>query len=383
MDQGMQEANPSQPTILANDFKAQWKEISADAMAAVQRVGESGWYILGSEVKAFESALAQATGFAHAVGCGNGMDAIEIALRAGGLQQGERVVTTPLSAFATTLAILRAGGVPHFIDVDENGLLDLDLVREELATQQPFRWLVPVHLYGQCMNLKKLADLRDDYGLQIVEDGAQSIGASWAGQSWGTVGIAASTSFYPTKNLGAMGDGGALLTHDGQLAEACKTWRDYGQAEKYVHAVPGLNSRLDELQAAILHDAMLPRLARYTEARTEMANFYRTHLEKSHLRLLPEHPAMKSVHHLFPVFVEQNRQGFMDHLKSHGIVSGIHYPKLIPDQPAMFGQNYTLANSLPRARAIAAQAVSLPIHPYLTSADLARVVAACSSWKVL
>ncbi len=368
------------PPIPANDFRALWQEIQSDATLALQRVGASGWFILGREVVAFEEALSRHWGLDYAVGCGNGMDAIEIALRARGLQPGDKVITTPLSAFATTLAILRAGGVPVFVDVDANGLLDLDLVETLLAEAGHIKWMVPVHLFGQCMNLTKLAALQDRYGLNIVEDCAQSIGATWSGSPCGSVGFAATTSFYPTKNLGAMGDGGALLTNDAALAAAAKQWRDYGQSEKYVHSLPGLNSRLDELQAAILLDALLPRLEKFTATRREIAARYRAELQQTHLRLLPEVPASASVDHLFPILVPEDRAGFMNHLKTQGIMTGIHYPKLISDQPGL-AQSETLTwGPLTMAEKFAAQEVSLPIHPYLTPAQVERVIAACNAW---
>ena len=371
----------SHSPIPANDFRALWKDIHSDATAALQRVGESGWYILGKEVTAFEGALAKHWGLTHAVGCGNGMDAIEIALRAGGLKPGEKVITTPLSAFATTLAILRAGGVPVFVDVDANGLLDLDLVAELLEEADHIRWMVPVHLFGQCLNLEKLAALRDRYDLKIVEDCAQSIGACWQGQVCGSVGFAATTSFYPTKNLGAMGDGGALLTNDLSLDQAARQWRDYGQSEKYVHSLPGLNSRLDELQGAILHDALLPRLEKFTARRRKIAKAYRAGLQETHFSLLPEVTGNDGVHHLFPVLVPEGRDSFMQHLKAHGIGVGIHYPKLISDQPALADQEILTWGKLTFSELFAAQEVSLPIHPHLTDAEVARVVAVCNSWK--
>jgi dTDP-4-amino-4,6-dideoxygalactose transaminase len=367
-------------SVPANDFRALWQEIQSDATAALQRVGQSGWYILGKEVLAFEAALARTWGLEHAVGCGNGMDAIEIALRAGGLKPGDKVITTPLSAFATTLAILRAGGVPVFVDVDAHGLLDLDLVGALLSEASHIKWMVPVHLFGQCMDLTKLAALQDRYGLNIVEDCAQSIGATWSGLPCGSVGFAATTSFYPTKNLGAMGDGGALLTNDAALAASARQWRDYGQSEKYVHALPGLNSRLDELQAAILLDALLPRLAKFTATRREIAARYRAELKQDYLHLLPEVPASDSVHHLFPVLVPGDRSGFMSHLKAQGVMAGIHYPKLISDQPGLEQAEILTWGKLPMAEKFAAQEVSLPIHPHLSQVQVDLVIAACNAW---
>lgn len=376
----MPHSDPVLSSILANDFSALWQEIGPDALAAIQRVGQSGWWVLGPEVQRFESALAQAWGLAEAVGCGNGLDAIEIALRAGGLRPGEWVMTTPLSAFATTLGILRAGGVPLFVDVDRAGLIDLKLVEAALHQHPEVRWLVPVHLYGQCLNLTELTRLKETYSLQVVEDCAQSIGATWSGQPCGSVGRAAATSFYPTKNLGAMGDGGALLTNDAALATAARQWRNYGQSEKYFHALPGLNSRLDEVQAAILHDALLPRWERFTQSRREIAACYRAGLQHPMIKLLPIAPEGESVYHLFPIFIQTQRASFLHHLHQHGIVTGIHYPKLIPDQAAMHLQTAHRCDSLKMAEGLAEQEVSLPIHPHLTPSQVQHVIATCNSW---
>ena len=351
-----------------------------EALAAVQRVGESGWLILGSEVEKFEMALAEFWGMQAAVGCGNGMDAIEISLRSAGLQAGERVLTTPWSAFATTLAILRAGGRPVYVDVDASGMLDLEAVRTLLEEQREIRWMVPVHLFGQCLDLEELARLRDEFGLKIVEDCAQSIGARWNTQVCGSVGVAAATSFYPTKNLGALGDGGALLTNDPALAAAARQWRNYGQSEKYLHALPGLNSRLDEVHAAILHDALLPRLERFTRARCEVARHYRMGLNHPLISLLPISKSTIPVHHLFPIFVAEHRPHLMEHLHRQGVATGIHYPLLIPDQAALQGQPTEGTGALPVARRLAAQELSLPIHPHLTLAQCQQVIEACNSW---
>ena len=369
------------PAILANDFRALWREIGADAEAALRRVGESGWFVLGTEVREFEKELAAFWGLGEAIGCGNGMDAIEISLRAAGLQPGQRVLTTPLSAFATTLAILRAGGVPVFADVDATGALDLELARKLFEAQPDLRWMVPVHLFGQCMNLAELAALRDAFGLKIIEDCAQSIGAAWQNQPCGSVGLAAATSFYPTKNLGTLGDGGAILTNDPALAAAARQWLNYGQSEKYVHTLPGLNSRLDEIHAAILRDALLPRLERFTLARRQIATSYRQGLDHPHLTLPPVSAPESHVNHLFPLYVVGNRENFMDHLRKHEIVTGVHYPHLIPSQPAMHGQCFELAGTLPVAHRLASSEVSLPIHPHLSAEDCERVINACNSWN--
>jgi dTDP-4-amino-4,6-dideoxygalactose transaminase len=364
-----------------NDFGALWSLVREEALRAVDRVGASGWWILGREVEGFERALAARFSLGHAVGCGSGLDALELALRSLELRPGDVVLTTPLSAFATTLAIVRAGGVPWFVDVDEHGLVDLDEVERALAAHEQVRFLVPVHLYGHAADLERLAALRARFDLRVVEDCAQAIGARSHGRPVGSVGQVSATSFYPTKNLGAMGDGGALVTGDPELAAAARCLRDYGQSAKYEHAELGLNSRLDELQAAVLHDAFLPRLAAWTERRGEVAGRYAAGLAGAAVQPLPAPPGSSSVWHLFPVLVD-DAGAFAAHLQAHGIASGRHFPRLIPDQEALAGRrDIRSLGGLPRARRIAAHEVSLPIHPLLTDAEVDRVIAACRVYR--
>lgn len=369
--------------ILANDFRALWQKVGGDVQRAVARVGESGWLILGKEVTAFEQSLARLWGLEQAVGCGNGMDAIEIALRVLGLKPGDPVLTTPLSAFATTLAILRAGGRPVFVDVTEAGGLDLSLSREVLTKHPEIKFMVPVHLYGHVLDLDELERLREDLGLKIVEDCAQSILGRQGGRNCGTVGQCAATSFYPTKNLGAMGDGGALLTNDPELAAQARRWRDYGQAAKYVHVLPGLNSRLDELQAAILNHALLPRLDRFTETRRAIARGYYAGLGEVRALEVPVTDLESSVWHLFPVLARGDRARICEHLASRSIQTAFHYPQLIPDQQAMQPAAFEVATPLSVARRWTQHEISLPLHPFLGDVDVQRVIAACRELDLL
>jgi len=348
-------------------------------MAAFQRVGASGWFILGREVSAFEAALARAWPVPHAVGCGNGLDAIEIGLTCLGLAPGTPVLTTPLSAFATTLAIVRAGGVPWFVDVDASGLIDLDLVEAALRAHRELRWLVPVHLYGHALDARRLAELKARFELRVLEDCAQSIGARSRGAPTGLVGQAAATSFYPTKNLGCLGDGGAVLTSASELAERARCLRDYGQKSKYEHALCGLNSRLDEVQAAVMRDAMLPRLAEWTERRRAVAARYRSEIEGTSLEIPPAPDGSESACHLFPVMVD-DPDALIRHLAGLGIGGGRHYPGIIPDQAAMRGVEARVLGTLERARRFAEREVSLPIHPFLGDEHVAHVVAACQGF---
>lgn len=366
--------------VLLNDFKRQWSEIGEDVLRAVERVGASGWYVLGEEVRRFETVLAGNWGLAEAVGVASGLDALEIALRALDIQRGDRVLTTPLSAFATTMAIVRLGGVPVFCDTDSNGLLDLDAAESVLAADRSIRFLLPVHLFGQSLDLDRLATLQERFNVGVIEDCAQSVGAEWAGRPTGTVGRLAATSFYPTKNLGAMGDGGAVLTNDAGLAARVRRLRDYGQSAKYRHDEIGWNSRLDELQAAILGEAVLPRLRDWTRRRQEVAARYTAGIHHANVRLLRPPASATSCEHLFPVAVAK-REHFEAHLKACGIATGRHYPILIPDQEAMVGTRFEVKGELSRAKELASHEVSLPIHPQLTEEEIDRVIDAVNEWS--
>jgi len=359
--------------IRQNDFTRQWQVVEHAVLSAVRRVGASGRYILGQEVEKFEQALASTWGLEQAVGVANGMDALEIGLRCLDLPAGQKVLTTPFSAFATTLAILRAGGVPVFVDVDDNGNIDLEQCREVLTRDRSIRFFVPVHLYGNPLDLEQLAGLKRDFDLVIVEDCAQAIGAKHSGQNVGTVGQAAATSFYPTKNLGALGDGGALLTNDPRVASRARALRHYGQSDLYLHDELGLNSRLDELHAAVLSDALLPNLERWTETRRQIAARYLRELHP--IRTIQPAPSAEPVWHIFPIFVDAaERDSTRERLLGCGIASGVHYPHLIPEQPAMqLSVSSEVAVEPVNARRLAASEISLPIHPFLREDEVQTV----------
>ncbi len=366
--------------IPLNDFSRRWSELGPEVLAAVEQVGASGHYVLGPAVASFERGLAEACRVRTAVGVGNGLDALEICLRAAGCKAGDRVLTTPLSAFATTLAILRSGAIPCFSDVDENGLLDLDVAEGILRADDRIRFLLPVHLYGRSLDLRRLRGLVDVTKVTAIEDCAQAIGASSGADRVGTVGAASALSFYPTKNLGCLGDGGAVLTNDPALAVTARSLRDYGQSSKYVHDQIGLNSRLDELQAQILYRAFLPRLEAWTRRRRSIAEVYCGRIENPALGL-PVGPVQDSVWHLFPMRVRRGqRQDLERFLAGRGVMTAIHYPILIPDQKAC-GDRCETKSGLSRARELAAQELSIPIHPYMLDAEVAQVVDACNAWR--
>lgn len=361
--------------VAANDFTRQWSEVGEAALEAVGRVGRSGWLVLGEEVRAFEDEFAAWWGASHAVGVASGLDALEIALRCAGVGSGARVLTTPLTAFATTLAVIRAGADPVWCDVDESGGMDLAKAERALKADDGIRAVLPVHLYGHPLDPAGLVRLTSEHDVVVVEDCAQSAGAERDGRPTGVAGAAAAVSLYPTKNLGAMGDGGVVLTDSDELAESARALRDYGQTKRYEHAEIGLNSRLDELHAAILRTALMPRLDGWLDRRREIADRYAAELAASSLRPIAAQ-AGRSAHHLFPVKVIDEDPGRVAaRLADRGISVGRHYPFLCPDQPA--AGRWPADGALTCARHIAERELSLPIHPYLADEEVEAVVEAC------
>lgn len=370
--------------ILLNDFARQWQETREEAIAAFDAVGQSAWYILGHSVKDFEAAFAQYCGQQHAIGVASGLDAIEISLRCLGCKPGDKVLTTPLSAFATTLAIVKIGAVPVFVDTDAFGLVDLKAAQNALYRDPAIRFFVPVHLFGHAVDLHSLSDLREELALTIVEDCAQSVGAESHGLRTGTMGQMSATSFYPTKNLGGMGDGGAILTNDADAAALARKLRDYGQGQKYKHDVIGLNSRLDELQAALLLRVNMPRLDRWIDRRRSIASAYIENISHKKVKVPGQPAGSKSCWHLFPVLIPpEDKALFIAYLKEQGITTAEHYPYAIPDQQALSEVVFEVGNGgIENARAFCNSEVSLPIHPFLTDAEIATVIETVNNWSV-
>jgi dTDP-3-amino-3,4,6-trideoxy-alpha-D-glucose transaminase len=369
--------------IPQNDFKRLWAETGPDVLRAVEAVGAGGWYILGERVAAFERDLAPLFGTAHAIGVASGLDAIELSLRALGCGPGDFVLTSPISAFATPLAILKTGAIPVFADCDAGGLIDFDDCRRILSARSDIRYFVPVHLFGHCVDLEELRQLRDRFGLAIVEDCAQSIGASSKGVQSGSVGEAAATSFYPTKNLGALGDGGSALTSSADLDQKLRQLRDYGQTSKYRHDICGYNSRLDELHAAILETAFLPRLVKWTEARRSAARAYIENIRNCAIRIPAAPAASQSVWHLFPVLIDAARKReAIEYFKTTGVAVGEHYPLALIEQEAMKPYLKKSGGSpCEQAKAFCHSEISLPVHPYLTESEIQKVIDVANGWR--
>jgi dTDP-3-amino-3,4,6-trideoxy-alpha-D-glucose transaminase len=338
--------------------------------AAIARVVERGWYILGPELEAFEREFAAASGAAYAIGVNTGTDALALALRAVGVGPGDEVITSPLSAAYSALAIVMAGARPVFADIDPQRLT-LDAGAAAAAVTSRTAALMPVHLYGQPADMQDLAGVATRYNLAIVEDCCQAHLATCDGRPVGSFGAAGAFSFYPTKNLGALGDAGAIVTNDAATAARLKRIRNGGQTDRYRHEELGVNSRLDEMQAAILR-ARLPFLPAWTNTRQALAGAYRRGLEGAAGIAVPPQFDAGHVYHLFPILTAA-RDEFQVRLRAEGIDTLIHYPIPIPHQAAMAGQEPA---ECPVATRVCREVVSLPLHPGLDQAAIDEVVRA-------
>jgi dTDP-4-amino-4,6-dideoxygalactose transaminase len=352
------------------------REDAGALRAAIDRVINRGWYVLGPELEGFEEEFARASGSAQAIGVGNGTDALALIFRALGIGPGDEVITSPLSAAFSALAIMMAGATPVFADIDPDRLT-LDPLRVEAAITPRTKALLPVHLYGQPADLAALDAIARRHALALVEDACQAHLATSEGRPVGSVGIAGAFSFYPTKNLGALGDGGAVVTSDAGLAARLRSLRNGGQSDRYHHPDFGVNSRLDEIQAAVLR-ARLERLPAWTSRRRALAARYRNGLAGSAITV-PREFDPGHVYHLFPVLTP-HRDAFMNALKAQGIGSLIHYPVPIPRQPGIVTPR---RDACPVADRVCDEVCSLPLHPYLSDAEVDRVIGAVRDWKPL
>jgi len=366
--------------IPQTDPRAGYLERQAEIDAAIRRVLDGGMYILGPEAEAFERAFAEWLGVGHAVGAGSGTDAIELALRACGIGQGSEtadlVFTVSHTAVATVAAIERAGATPVLVDIEPGGFtIDPTALEAALRSPPPGRpaAVIPVHLYGEPADLASILELARAHGLRVIEDCAQSHGALYRGRKTGSFGDFACFSFYPTKNLGALGDAGIVATGDAALATAAREIREYGWRERYVSAVAGINTRLDPLQAAILA-VKLPRLASENERRRAIAAAYDENLADLPLQL-PRRQADRS--HVFHQYVIRTaeRDRLREHLRAAQIGTGIHYPVPVHLQPA-YRDIAVGPSGLRQTEIVCREILSLPMYPQLADAALARVLGA-------
>jgi dTDP-4-amino-4,6-dideoxygalactose transaminase len=353
------------------DLAAEYRELRSEIDAAVGRVLGSGRYVLGEEVSRFEQEFAAYCGAAHAVGVASGTDALVLTLKALGIGPGAEVITVAHTAVATVAAIALCGARPVLVDVDRASCT-IDPSRVEAALTPRTRAVVPVHLYGQPAAMDPLVALGRRHGLAVIEDCAQAHGAREGDCPVGSLGDAAAFSFYPTKNLGAAGDGGAVVTSRLEVAERVRRLRQYGWREPHVSELRGQNSRLDELQAAILR-VKLRHLEAANAARRRAAELYREALTGTPVEPPPERPGSHHVYHLFVVRTDR-RDELRGHLSREGIETAVHYPVPVHQQPAY--RELAPAAGLPVTEQLAGRVLSLPMHPRLSEEALRAVAAA-------
>lgn len=336
--------------------------------AATNRVIESGWYVLGDEGANFETQFAEFTGCKHAIGVASGTDAITLALMALSIGNGDEVITTALTAYPTITAITRSGATPIIADIHAtDGLINPEHAASLITPRT--KAIVAVHLYGKCCDMGALRSICQHHHIALIEDCAQACGASAEGQLAGSMGDLGCFSFYPTKNLGALGDGGAITTDSDDIAKRLRMLRNYGQSDRYHHQHHGVNSRLDEMQAAILC-AKLPLLTHWNQRRREIASTYHQHLSMA-VNCLSTHDDQGHIYHLFAIRVK-NRNLFMETMRCQGVQTLIHYPIAVHQQPAMAASR-AQASPCPVAEQLATEVVSLPLYPEMTDEEVAAV----------
>jgi len=351
------------------DLKAQYRSIKAEIDAAVARVLDSAQFILGDEVTAFERAFAAYTGTADSVAVNSGTSALHLALLAAGIRPGDEVLTVPFTFVATAAAIVYAGARPVFVDIDPvTYCMDPEAIERAITPRT--RAIMPVHLYGHPAHMDPILDVAARRGLRVIEDAAQAHGATYNGRPCGSMGLIAGFSFYPGKNLGAYGEGGAAVTNDPEAARTMRLLRSWGEERRYEHALKGFNYRMDGIQGAIL-GVKLAHLEAWTEARRARAAEYRRAFEGSDVVTPVEMPGCRHVYHVYAVRL-RNRDATRQQLEARGIQTGVHYPIPVHLQPAYSDLGYQ-AGEFPVAERIAREVLSLPIFPEMTSHQVAEV----------
>jgi dTDP-4-amino-4,6-dideoxygalactose transaminase len=353
------------------DLKAINHEIAADLEVACRRVLASGWYILGQQVEAFEAEFAAHCGTKYCVGVGNGLEALHLALRAMDIGSGDEVIVPANTYIATWLAISYAGARPVPVEPDE-GTYNIDPSRIESAVTSRTKAILPVHLFGQPADMDAINELAERHGLRVIGDAAQAHGARYKGHPVGSLGHAAAFSFYPTKNLGALGDGGAVVTHDAALADKVRVLRNYGSRIKYQNEVKGFNSRLDELQAALLR-VKLAKLDKWNAQRRQIAEAYSRGLREVRDLVLPHVPdGVEPVWHLY-VVRHPRRDALQRHLQRAGVGTLIHYP-VPPHLSPAYAELAGSAGDFPITERLASEVLSLPMGPHLNHEQVEAVI---------
>jgi len=359
--------------IFLNDFKREYFLLKDEIDTAIDRVLKSGYFILGEECNKFEKEFAGYIKSKYCIGVGSGTDAINLSLRAAGIKSGDEVITTCLTAYPTIIGIIEAGGIPVLVDINtENCLINEELIKNKITSKTKF--IIPVHLYGQSVNMEKILRIAEEYGLKIIEDCAQAVGATYKGKKTGSFGTASAFSFYPTKNLGAYGDGGAVITNDENIFKKLLQIRNCGQKNRYYHDVHGINSRLDELQAAILR-VKLRHLDKRIKRRRIIAGIYDKNLK---VKKLKESENNKHTYHLYVIF-SANRDKLKKYLASNGIQSLIHYPIPIYKQKAL---NYEFKdNEFSVTDKLTKEILSIPINSELSDSEVETIIDKINSFK--
>ncbi|MBR4906246.1 MAG: DegT/DnrJ/EryC1/StrS family aminotransferase [Clostridia bacterium] len=355
-----------------SDFTQMHAEIRPALNEAIARVVDSNYFIGGEEVSAFERAYADYVGVRHCIGCGNGLDALHLILRAMEIGAGDEVIVPAHTFIATALAVTYAGATPVYADVEPDTYC-LDPDRLEKAITPRTKAIMVVHIYGRIGRFDEIEAIAKKHGLPIIEDSAQAHGALYKGRKAGSLGVASGFSFYPGKNLGAFGDAGAVTTNDDTIAEKVRILSNYGSKEKYAHILKGVNSRLDPIQAAVL-SVKLHSLDRWNDARSEIADAYLAALKDCGAVLPKQDQNVKNVWHIFPILVE-NRAELMAHLKANGVQTLVHYPVAMHLHAAYRELGYHVGD-FPVAERIAAQEISLPMFYGLTDGQLETTVSA-------
>lgn len=357
------------------DLQAPYCELKEEIDSAIARVVSSGWFIGGPEVEAFEADYAEYCGARHSIGVANGLDALHLALRAMDVGSGDEVIVPSNTYIATWLAVSQCGAVPVPVEPDPRTYNIDPLLIEEAITPRT-KVILPVHLYGQPADLEPIVKIARQYGLKVLEDGAQAHGARYRGQRLGAHGDAVAWSFYPGKNLGAMGDGGAVTTNDDEIADRIRVLRNYGSRIKYINEIQGYNSRLDPLQAAILR-VKLKVLDEWNARRVRIADRYSAELELPELILPTILPDAESVWHLF-VVRHPRRDDFQQALERAGVGTLIHYP-IPPNRQVAYERNGFATKRYPLAESLASEVLSLPMGPAMTEAQVDHVIATIRS----
>jgi len=357
------------------DLQAQYVSLRDDLQQAIDRVMSSQRFVLGDEVRRLETSLAEYCQTKHAIGCASGSDALLLAMMALDVKPGDEVITTSFSFFATGACVARLGARTVFVDIDPH-TYNIDASRVADAITPRTKLIMPVHLYGQCAEMEPLLEVGRRHGIPVVEDAAQAIGSTDNGRRAGSMGLIGCFSFYPTKNLGGAGDGGILTTSDDEVAARLRRLRNHGGFNEYEHEEVGINSRLDELQAAVLN-VKFPSLDKWSDERARKAEVYTKLLNDAGLGFPLITPAVRSgsrhIYHQYVIRVPGNRDALMEHLKQHGVGSKIYYPIPLHLQKCFEHLGYKKGD-LPESEAAANETFALPCYPELTDEQQAYVV---------